>query len=168
MSSTKSFTIALLIGSSIECCAQNRPESVERSNYGCWASNDAIINKYADSLNFWTSSLSIPKFVFQPNFDWMLMGLGNSCFVKQQYISYRKAILDRVVNDQALSAIIELPDLDLDKTYDPKELEKKSKPSVHSRGYPDLPFMKYSTRQLSDRRLKELSQKRKALLENKK
>jgi len=129
---------------------------VERKNYGCWAVKDAVINSHADSLNFWSAGVPLPDFVSDSTMDWWLIRLGGDCFIKLQFISYRKAILDRVVNEEVLVLITKAKDERLDKLYDPKEMEKKVKPSIHTPNFPDLPYMKYSTRQLAEQRLKVL------------
>lgn len=151
------FTLLLFLVS-IRSVSQTRPESVERKNYGCWASKDNIINMYTDSLNFWSAG-KLPSFVYESKLDQRYnSGFGGQCFIEVQFISHRRAILERVVNEEALMAIIKLEDPRLDKLYDPKEMEreKKDHPSIHGSNYPDIPYMKYSTRQLAEQRLKVL------------
>lgn len=144
------------------CFSQTEPMSVERKNTGCWTSIDYNINEYTDSLNFWSINDPLPNFLFEANFDHSLMGLTRECFAKPKFISFRKAVFDRIVNEEILAAIVVAKDRRLDERYNPKELERISRnhPSVHGSTYPDLPYMKYSTRELAARRLEELRKKK--------
>jgi hypothetical protein len=91
-----------------------------------------------------------------------MIGFTRDCFTKLQFISFRKAIFDRVVNEEVLVTIIASKDKRLDDCYDPKKLERiqKKTPTIHGPVYPDLPYMKYSTRELAKRRLKELRERK--------
>ncbi len=147
----------LLIILSVRSFSQTRPESVERKNYDCWASIDHIINIYSDSLNF-CSIGRLPDFIYEVNLDHSLIGFSRDCFIRPQFISFRRAILERVVNEEVLNAVAKSKDARLDEIYNPHELErtKKEHPSIHGSNYPELPYMKYSTKQLAEMRLKEL------------
>jgi len=159
------FLIILFVA--FTCFAQTEPMSVERKNAGCWSSIDYNINSFADSLNFWAKNGRMPDFIFDQNFDHSLIGLTRDCFARQHFISFRKAVFDRVINENILVAITEAQDKRLDEYYRPEELEslQKNHTSVHGTTYPDLPYMKYSTRELAKRRLNEL-RKVKELLSN--
>lgn len=136
--------------------SQDRPISIERDNYGWWTSTDAKINMFADSLNFWSSGNELPKFLSETLLDWGLGRVVTHGDQKPELISIRKAIFDRVLNENVLAEICRSSNLAYDRLYNPKEMEKQVKPSVFVPGFPDLPYMKYSTRQLAERRLNEL------------
>ncbi|MGC4023608.1 MAG: hypothetical protein QM734_17450 [Cyclobacteriaceae bacterium] len=139
--------------------AQSRPQSIERNNYDCWVKIDHSINRRTDSLNFWKSG-KLPKFIYEPLLDHLSIPWGSDCFLRTQFISHRKAILDRVINEEVLNAIILSPDKRLDELYLPQELSKKITPAFDAPGFPDLPYMRFSTRQLAEKRLNTLREKK--------
>lgn len=156
-----SITIACTIVM-LRALGQDRPTSIERDNYGWWTSTDAKINIFADSLNFWSTGNKLPEFLFEALLDLSVKVITHGD-QKPELISMRKAIFDRVVNEMTLKAIIESKDKRLDDRYNPKELEsiQENHPSIHGETYPDLPYMKYSTRELAKRRLSDLIKKKK-------
>jgi hypothetical protein len=147
-------TVALTIVC-FRALSQDRPISIERDNYGWWTSTDAKINMFADSLNFWSTRTKLPGFLSDDLLD-LSLKIVTSGDQKSELISIRKAIFDRVINENILEEICRSSNLDYDKLYNPKELLKNVKPSVHGPVYPELPYMKYSTRELAERRLREL------------
>lgn len=157
------FILLVLFFATVRCFSQTESLAVERRNAGCWARMDYNINIYADSLNFWSVGNPLPNFLFDAHFDLLNTRFTNDCFIKLQFISFRKAIFDRVVNEEVLRTIVASKDKRLDDRYDPKELKRiqENYPSIHGATYPDLPYMKYSTRELAERRLKELREMKK-------
>jgi len=153
----KAYSIIIILFCIIANSFAQRPLSVERENHGCWTSADRMINWHVDSLNFWSSRGGLPEFLFDESFDWGRQIVR--CFKEPELISFRKVIFDRVVNEKALRAIIKSKDKRLDELYNPEKWRQemdKREPSMYVPSFPDLPYMKYSTRQLAERRLKEL------------
>jgi hypothetical protein len=134
--------------------------SLEMQNFGCWTRSDAKVNTFADSLNFWRTGAPLPAFVFIVNFDWAFSNKVYECVKEPENFSFRKAILDRVINEEVLEAIFNSKGKSLDSLYSPIELTKKYHNSIHPGIFPDIPYMKYTTRVLVKRRLTELRRKK--------
>lgn len=132
----------------------NEPPGI-RVEFDCWVSIDGMINQYADSLNFFKKN-ELPKFLLNKNLDYELRRFTRFCFAKDKIISFRKAIFDRVVNDKVLFSIVHNESSRLDSLYSPAELERTAKQNIHISGFPNIPYMEYSTRELARLRLDEI------------
>jgi hypothetical protein len=119
------------------------------------------INYFADSLNLISRSDQLPKVLSDYLLDWKITN-GICNYVTPINLSFRKAILDRVVREDVLQWIIDSKNPAYDLLYDPVKLKEQNELSTsklyHSKeqGYCDLPFMKLSIRQLAKVRLATL------------
>lgn len=146
--------LTILMNSPFSASAQR-----EKREVGCWMGFDGNLNWYADSLNFITNAKDLPNFLNDYLFDWKMKNAIWECQSdKTEGFSTRLAILDRVVNEKALKWIVESKNVNYDKLYVPEEEEKQRRTAGFDvdDGYPILPFMKYSTRQLAQKRLEEI------------
>lgn len=153
----KAIIIYFLTFISIESYGQ----SVERRNSGRWIDNEWKINWYSDSLNFWDGKLPLPRFLEDPELDWQ-QSFGD-CSINLEGNSFRKAVLDRVLNINTLNAIIISGNRKFDMYYDPvvmRKRERRSKPSLNKNSFPKFQYMQYSIRQLAKMRVEELSEGR--------
>jgi hypothetical protein len=142
--------------------SQSEKKSLEYQNFGCFTRLDKGINEFADSLNYWSKVNPLPKYISEPNFDFAFSAQVYECVKKPEHFSFRRAILNRVFNEDVLIEIVDSKNTNFDKLYDPKAMENKYKESIHTPNFPELPYMKYTTRDLAKQRLKELREKKKS------
>lgn len=144
------------------CIGQRKTEQDERINSNCLEVIERKINRYADSLNFWSAERVLPSFVFDPKFD-QTHFFGSDCIQDRNTFSHRKAILDRVCNVDVLQAIIDSKNPMVDSLYilTPEQALKNN-------GYfVDFSYATYSTRYLAERRLSRIREIKKMLSEEK-
>lgn len=134
--------------------------SVERANDGCLTFAYWRIDKYADSLNFADSEHSINEFIDNLAVDQNTL-FHKYCLEPFHKVSFRKSILDRIINLDALNRLAESPDRRLDKLVDWKAMQKEAKKAfernARKKPEPDsILYMQHSLRTLIKRRIKEI------------
>lgn len=110
----------------------------------------------ADSLNFLTEDQALPIFLSDTLLDWKRYRHDN-LDLNGYYYSYRREVINRVVNINALKQIIESTDKRYDYVYSPEKLinwrkmEDGGKFLFHD--YVNLPYQEMTLRQLASIRL---------------
>jgi len=134
----------------------------------CWTGIDGVNNWYADSLNLIQQPSQLPAFLSDYLIDWKLRYRLRGCMKEPyQMVSFRNVVLSRVYREDVLEWIISSRNADYDKLYIPKELDASIKnKSYHNGDFPDLPYMKYSWRDLAKMRLDDLRKQKKAINRN--
>lgn len=130
---------------------------------GCWIGFDMTINRFADSLNFIHSRKHLPVFLQDYLIDWRNRRHLSRCMKSNpdEVLSFRKAIIDRIVSKRALKWIIRSKNKSYDRTYEPSiESEKALREILED--FPPIPFMEYSIRDLAKMRLKTIRETRRS------
>ena len=121
---------------------------------GCWRAIDSRINDYANALNYLRADDQLPEYLSDYLLDWRNGDRLSPCVKdRDEKLSFRRSILDRVTNEISLKRIIKSDNENYDKLYDPGKQKKEMKKSSNFYSYPELPFMDKSWRQLAKRRL---------------
>jgi hypothetical protein len=116
------------------------------------------MNYFADTLNLISRREQLPRVLSDYLLDWKITN-GICSYVTPINLSFRKAIIDRVVREDVLQWIIESDNPVYDSLYDPVKLKKQmAHPSgliyhPSDGGFCDLPFMELSIRVLAKLRL---------------
>jgi hypothetical protein len=119
------------------------------------------INYFADSLNLSKGPNQLPHILADFLLDWKITN-GFCDYVTPINLSFRKAIIDRVVREEVLQWIIDAKNPAYDSLYDPVKLKlhnRLSKTLIYhpmEERYCELPFMKLSIRDLARVRLATL------------
>lgn len=163
--------VALLLTlNSLSCASQKMFDSKEDSleffstlvvtaeNYRGVEMYENVSLSYADSLNFYSKGVELPKFLFDYLFDFKNYRIYKH--FREETLSLRNSIFDRVLNEEVLKKIIESKDVWLDKVYNPEVLEKETG-YIPYQTYPEIPYMYLSTRKMAERRLGMLQKKKK-------
>lgn len=158
---TRFVILILIFFGTMPCVGQETSENFERERWSCIEHIEITINRYADSLNFWTQGMALPKFVSDPMFD-QRFTYSNYCLSVNWIFSYRKLILDRVVNTDVLNVIIDSKDARLDSVY--VLTEEQIKIETPNKYIRDFPYATHSTRSLTKRRLNRIDYTKKMLL----
>jgi hypothetical protein len=158
----------LLVISYITSQGQDSADSLSHERLFCWRAVDVTVNRYADSLNFWSPKLALPEFLFDAELDWTYLQLFTKCSKEPERVSLRRAIFDRVLSVRALKAIVHHTDSRLDMKYDPEQLKARIGPSIHSYSFPIIPHMQLTTRDLAKRRLSDIERIRYAIVGSRK
>lgn len=136
-------------------------DSVTIATRSCWQVRDMRINQYADSLNFWNGKRPLPAYLKDYLMDWRYQDVLRRCLENiNEVISHRKAIIDRVVNTNALVAIISSSEESYDKKYDPKSLKEKYGKTAGWYSFPLIRYIDKSWRDLAMERLQEVEKKK--------
>lgn len=155
--------ILMLLTSWLAISAQTDTKGNKRLR-SCWETHDRMINKYADSLNFLNQDKPLPSYLDDYLMDWRLKDSMYPCLkTYNETISFRKSIMDRVVNLDALVLIVNSTNKNYDRRYDPEKLKKERKENSHSDSFPEIKYMEMSWRDLGKKRLEEIKKQRNGL-----
>jgi hypothetical protein len=123
---------------------------------------DRAINMYADSLNFLSIGASLPLFLSDTLLDWKLYN-DYGLHIHNYFFSFRRLVIDRVLNEDALLRIITSSDLKYDYIYNPEALIKqrrKRSSTVWFHDYINLPYQDVTLRQMARDRLETVKRLR--------
>lgn len=150
--------VFFLIASVTSCFGQHETTRIfVRQNGGEFDHLDVVINGEVRGLQYWKEGDDLPEFLYNEDFDFLRRKFFvNNCYSDQEWIpSTRKAIFDRVYNEEVLRAIADATDTRLDEKYDPEYVEWLQGPG------PKIFWMDFSTRELAKERLREIEEWRK-------
>jgi hypothetical protein len=155
---TNLILIPILLMCSLAVVAQTETK-INKKLRSCWEMHDRSINKYADSLNFLGSGKPLPSYLDDYLMDWRLKDSMYPCLKNNdERISFRKSIIDRVINEDALVLIVNSINNSYDRRYDPEKLRKER--NSHSESFPEIKYMDKSWRDLAKKRLVEIKEQR--------
>jgi hypothetical protein len=149
------FAILIICSCGVSCVAQRTTEREEGERNNCLQTLERRINTYADSLNFWKKGSKLPEFVLNPLFDQGFY-YTNDCLREGKPFSYRKLIIDRVLNEEALQYILQLRDEKLDEVFVPTEEQMSGTGLVMQDFYRNFPYRTHSTRYLVEKRIERI------------
>lgn len=126
---------------------------------GCWSVFDSSVKYFSDSLVYAKDKEHLPRYLSNPILDWQYRNSLKPCLFEEEFISLRKAIIDRIYDEKVLNWIISSKNSDYDKKYSPDALKREIKESMYNT-FPLIPFMQYSWRDLAKKRLEEINKRK--------
>ncbi len=134
--------------------------SIERLNNGCLTFAYWQIRKYADSLSLSRSERVAEDFIERIAVDEVSL-FGRQCLAPHHRVSFRNAILKRIVSIGVLERFSVSADKRLDELVDWKSMQREAKEAFkrNARERPEadsIPYMQFTLRELVNRRIVEL------------